>query len=99
MANKALDWLISRIGQPVDFSQFPEFQNRYLISSPDPEAARQFLDEFKVGRLANTRLLTIHAEKNIFTTSQINESGPSISQDVISVRVQRAVELFSIFRS
>ncbi len=99
LANKALTWLVSQMGQPVDFSQFPTFNNRYLVSSPQPEATRHFLDEFKLRRLANTRLITIHAGENIFTCSQLAESATPLSRVLMIARIQQAQELFSIFQS
>ncbi len=99
MANKALDWLMSLMGQPVAFPESPEFEGRYLVSSPDPEAARRFLDGHKLRRLANTRLLTIHAGGDIFTCTQIDEAASPLSKSLISARVGQALELFSIFQS
>lgn len=99
VANKVLGWLVSQISQPVEFSRFPEFQQRYLVSSPAPEATRQFLDEYKLRRLANTSHLTIHARENIFTSAHIDVGASSLSIDLITARVQQALELFSIFQS
>lgn len=98
-ANKVLGWLIAQMGQPVDFSKFPEFQSRYLVSSPDPDATRLFLDEGRIRRLAKTRLLTVHAGGNIFTCSQISELARPLSREILTARVHQAKDLFFMFRS
>ena len=99
MANQFLSWLIARFGQPIDFSQYPKFHSRYIVSSPAPETTRLFLDERKIRRLANTRLLTIYAGEQLFTCTQIGDTATPISRAGLTARIQQAHALFSIFQS
>jgi hypothetical protein len=96
-ANTMLEWLIAQVGNPVDFSEHPAFDRRYLVSSPDPEVVRQFLDETKIRRLLGTSLLTIHAEGDLFTLSRIEMGGNPITQEVLTDRVNQALNMYSAF--
>lgn len=99
LGNQVLGWVVSKFGNPVEFPQFPEFEQRYLVSSPDPDGTRQFLDDSKLRRLAKTRLLGIHAREDMFTLSHINMSAMSLTRESMSERVNQAMDVFSIFSS
>ena len=98
-ANKVLSWLVAVVGDPVDFSDHPAFERRYLVSSSEPEAVRNFLDETKIRRLLGTSLLTLHAGGDIFSLSRIEMGAQPLSQEVLSDRVNQALSLFSVFQS
>ncbi len=99
LANKVLGWVVSKCGGPVEFSQVPEFGQRYLVSSRDPEAVRRFLDDGRFRRLANTRLLSIQAGGDIFTLSRVDTFAESATQESMRERVDQARTLLSIFAS
>jgi len=42
-ANRVIDWVVSKWGDPVGFPDSPEFERRYVVSSTDQEATRMFL--------------------------------------------------------
>jgi hypothetical protein len=99
LANKILTWVVSRSGQPVDFPEVPEFDQRFLVSSPDPDGTRQFLDESRLRRLAKSRLIGIHAGGDVFTLSRIDMASRPAPQEMIADRVTQALDVFSIFLS
>jgi len=97
MANKVMGWVISRFGDPVSFPEFPEFERRYLVSSLDAEGTRRFLDEIRLQRLANTRLIGIHAGGDIFTLSHIATSAKPLTREIMNERIRQAMDVYSIF--
>jgi hypothetical protein len=99
IANNIFGWMISKMGNPVEFPHFPEFEQRYLVSSPDPDGTRQFLDEGKLGRFGETRLIGIHAGGDIFTLSRIDMAAQPLTKKMMSERVDQAISVFSIFLS
>ena len=99
LANKFLDWLMAKVGNPVEFPEYPEFESRYLVSSPDPEGTRRFLDSSKLRRLANTKHYGIHAGGDMFTLSSFQMSSGTLSQEMMSERVSQAMGVFNIFAS
>ncbi len=99
LANKVLGWVVSKCGDPVEFPQVPEFGQRYLVSSRDPEAVRRFLDDGRLRRLADTRLLSIQAGGDIFTLSRVDTFAESATEETMRERVEQARTLLSIFAS
>jgi len=97
VANRLLQWVLSKVGNPVEFPQFPEFQQRYLVSSADPEKTRNFLDSTKIWMLSNTQLCSIHAGGDLFTFSKINLDGKTANIEAITERINQAIDLFQIF--
>lgn len=83
---------------PVEFPEAPEFQRRYLVSSPDPEGARRFLSGEVLQQLAQTRLYSIYAGGQIFTFSQLNPSKKAFTLDTLSERMHMAAEVYQIFQ-
>ncbi len=98
MGNKFLGWVFSKIGHPIEFPQAPEFARRYLVSSPDPDGTRQFLNEDRLHRLAQTRLININAGGDMFTVASIGIEKP-VTQELMRERVDQAMEVLSIFLS
>jgi hypothetical protein len=99
LANKFLDWLMAKVGNPVEFPEYPDFEGRYLVSSLDPEATRLFLDSSKLRRLANTKHYGIHAGGDMFTLSSLHMSTGTLSLEMMSERVSQAMGVFNIFTS
>jgi hypothetical protein len=97
LGNQLLAWVISKFGNPVEFPESPQFERRYLVSSPDPGGVRRFLDEERLHRLAKTRLMGVHAGGDLFTVARIDLSARSLTQEMISERVSQAMDVFSIF--
>ena len=62
LVNKALIWAISRVETPLEFPEVPEFQERYMVSSPNPDSARRFLDANLLRQLTQTKQYVIRAD-------------------------------------
>lgn len=98
-ANTLLRWMVSKTGNPIDFSDHPEFQKRYLVSSPDEQGTRRFFDDRKLRMLAQVKLIGIHASGDLFVLSKFNQDNQSNPRDTISERVSQAMDIFQIFTS
>jgi len=99
LGNKLLAWVVERFGNLVEFPQAPEFTQRYLVSSPEPEAVRQFLDETRLRRLAKTRLVGVHAGGDIFTLSRMDMMSKTDTRQLLSERIDQAQAVYTIFIS
>ena len=98
LGNRFLGWVISKLGNVVEFPQSPEFANKYLVSSPNPEGTRQFLDESRLHHLATTRLLNVHACGDIFSLSKMEIGAKSLTEEMMRERVALALSLFSVWQ-
>jgi hypothetical protein len=97
-ANRLIDWVVSKWGDPVPFPEAPEFERRYVVSSPEADATRAFLDDYLLGRLAETRLLTLQAAGDTFIAARLDlKRAPLFAQ--MEERVNEALTLFALFRS
>ena len=99
LSNTLLGWLVAKFGDPVDFSGFPEFADKLLVSSPDPAATRHFLDDYKLHRLVKLQLIGIHASRDIFTLSRPYQAAAPLTEEYLIERVDQAIEVYSIFLS
>ncbi len=97
LADQAVNWLVARFGDPVDFPQVPEFGQRYFVSSRDPVGTRSFLDESRLRRLASTRRLAIHAGGDLFTVSRLDRAAASQGPEAVSQRLQDAHFVYTVF--
>ena len=97
-ANQMMGWLLTRFGDPVEFPEVPEFGRRYFVSSRDPEGTRRFLDESRLRRLAETRLLAVRAGGHAFSVSRIEpRAGPEDAR-ALGERINQARFIYSIFQ-
>ena len=92
-----LSWVVSKAGDPVDFSDHPRFQQRYLVSSGDSQETRNFLDDRKLHLLAKVRLLCIHAGGDIFVLSTFDQAVNPRNNESISKRISKALDVYQIF--
>jgi hypothetical protein len=99
LANKVLEWFISKVGTPLEFPEVPEFQERYLLTSSDEASTRRFLNESILRRLAQTRLLVIHAGGDVFSLSHFDTSGNTFSHEKLSETVKQAMDIYMIFQT
>ena len=99
LANRMLAWAISQVEGPVDFPEYPGFQERYLLSSPDPDAARAYFDEHILRQLAQTRLYLLRGGGDAFVFSQVDLTGKAPTSETLSRRVDLALDLFRILQS
>jgi hypothetical protein len=97
--NEVAGGLLSLIGAPVEFTRPAEFADRHRVSSPDPEATRQFLDERRLRRLARLRGSAIHASGDAFVLSQLGRPVGSLERNTLQSRVDLAVDLYSVLRT
>jgi hypothetical protein len=98
LGNRMLEWMISRFGDPVEFPDAADFERRYIVTSPEPDAVLRFLNENRLRRLAETRLLNIQAWGNMFTLARIDFGAKPDTLETVSERVDLALSLFDAFR-
>lgn len=96
-ANSLLQWVVAKVGDPLDFPDHVEFQKRYLVSSADEQGTRQFLDARKLQLLAQVRLLGIHARGDMFILSKFDQVSQTRTRETIGERVSQAMDLYQIF--
>ena len=70
-ANRVLQWAADRQGLPVEPTGHEEFDRRYWVSAPDPEALRGFLMPERVEQLASTRNYALEAGGDAFAFSHM----------------------------
>ena len=99
LGNKFLGWIFSRFGNVIDFPDAPEFSQHYLVSSPDPQPVRQFLDTGRLHRLAKIRLMSVQAAGDAYTVSRVGDTTRPVTQEAANEQVKLALELYSIFLS
>jgi hypothetical protein len=97
LANRVVEWGMSKMGTPVPFPEFPAFQARYVVTSVEPEQARAFLDDRLADFFAATRMYTIHAAGDIFTFSELDPRFDTGDHASMSLRLNRAMEIFRLF--
>ena len=99
IANRVLGWVVSKLGDPINFPDHPEFQKNFLVSSKDVEETRQFLDDRKLHMLAQIRMIGIHAGGNMFVLSRFLQTSPPEKHDQLSKRITLAMDVFQILSS
>ena len=96
LANRVLRWVVSRVGTPIDFADAPDFQRRYLVSSPEPDRTHWFLSGERVKRLTQTYLCIIHAGGDLFTFSQFSPKPSADRSTVLGERIELAMEIYQV---
>jgi hypothetical protein len=100
MANRVMEWAMSRVGRATTFPEFPEFNARYIVTSDnDPQFIRAFLDSRRAQFFAQTQLYTLHALGDMFTFSEVDPQFKKLDQEILSRRVNRALEIFRQFQT
>lgn len=98
LANKIVEWGVSKAGKPVSFPEYPAFAARYAVTSDDPPAVQRFFDEPMARYFAGTEYYTLHAADDLFVFSEI-EPGLKTSDPVqMTRRVDRALEIYRLFQ-
>ncbi len=98
-ANQMMGWLLARFGDPVEFPEVPEFGRRYFVSSRDREGTRRFLDEGRLRRLAETRLLAIRASGSAFSLARIDPRAGAEDAQALGERINQARLVYSVFQN
>lgn len=99
VANKVMDWAMSRMGRVTAFPEFPEFSARYIVTSDDdPQFIRAFLDARRAQFFAQTQLYALHALGDTFTFSEVDPQFKKLDQESLSRRVNRALEIYRILQ-
>ncbi len=97
LANRLLGWVLSKFDTPVEFPEAPGFQRRYIVTSPEPDNTRRFLNLTVLRRLAQTQYLTIHAHGNLFILNNIDRAGKPPIYEAVSERVKQAMDVYVVF--
>lgn len=98
LANKIVEWGVSKVGTPVQFPEFPAFQARYTVSSNDPEAVRRFFDEDKARYFVKTEYYGLHADGSLFTFAEIEPGFKTSDPSLMTRRINRALEIYRLFQ-
>jgi hypothetical protein len=99
LANKIVEWGVSKLGIPVNFPEFPAFDACYAVTSEDPDAMRRFFTESMARYFARTQFYTLHAADDLFVFAEIEPGFKSNDQSHMSRRVNRALEIFRLFQN
>ena len=98
LANKVLQWVLSKFGTPLDFSHVPEFERRYVVVSPDPDDTRRFLDDIRLNGLAQARMLNLYAGGSAFALSQFDPAPKSTDLETMKGRLRLAMDIHALFQ-
>jgi hypothetical protein len=95
LGNLLLKRLGGRHGEIVDLGAHPRFSSRHFVSAPDAEAARRFLTEERLDRLAEMGHMAVEAEGDRFTYQEVHFKRRRRPVDDAGTleRVQQAEEL------
>jgi len=98
LANALVEWSVSTVGTPVQFAQFPAFQARYAVSSTNPQAVQTFFDEDKARYFANSEYYNLHAGGHLFTFAEMQPGLKASDVELLSRRINRALEIYRLFQ-
>jgi hypothetical protein len=94
LANRIVEWGMSKIGEPVAFPQYPALGERYVITSQDPDGLRLFMDESLARFFSQTEMYMLHAAGDIFTFAEMDPNFKTGDIQSMTRRVNRAMEIF-----
>ncbi len=94
LANRIVEWGMSKIGEPVAFPQYPAMAERYVITSQDSDGLRSFMDEPLARFFGQTEMYMLHAAGNIFTFAEMDPNFKTGDIQSMTRRVNRAMEIF-----
>lgn len=99
ITNKILEWGTSlMLGNPVPFQKYPTFNARYIITSDQQDLVYGFIDENIAHYFSKTQMYSLHADKNIFTFSELEPLFNTNDSSSMNRRVNRAVEIFRMLQ-
>ena len=99
LANKVLEWGMSFVGTPLDFPEYPEFDARYILSSEEgTDWVRGFFDQRLAQYFSHTQMFKLHAGGNVFTFSEMGANFDANDQNVMSQRVNHALDIFRLMQ-
>jgi hypothetical protein len=95
LANQAIEWLVSKLGPRVSFPGCPDFERRYLVGAPNPQAVSDFFTPAMLNYLAHTSQFTIRADQDGFIFS----FGSTSQQKKLDLprEVQSAFDVYDAF--
>jgi hypothetical protein len=94
LANRIVEWGMSKIGEPVAFSQYPALAERYVITSQDSDGLRLFMDESLARFFCQTEMYMLHAAGDIFTFAEMDPNLKTADIQSMTRRINRAMEIF-----
>jgi len=99
LANRVLEWGLSKTGTPVTFPEFPALTARYVITSmDDPALVRTFLDENLAQFFSQTQMYMLHGMGDVFTFSEMDPQFRKLDQESMARRVNRGLEIFRVLQ-
>lgn len=97
LANRTMEWMMKRVGNVVDVPGCPEFDQRFVVSSPRPDDVRGFLVRDRLRRLARSEMISVHAGGNLFTVVPFPATWKGPDAAALKEQAAKAEELFAIF--
>ncbi|MBE0699636.1 MAG: hypothetical protein IH586_22150 [Anaerolineaceae bacterium] len=94
LANQAIEWLIAKLGPKVDFTGCPDFDRRYIIGAPDPQAVSDFFTPALLNYLAHTSQFAVRANQDGFIFSLSNTQPKKTN---LTLQVQSALDVYDAF--
>jgi hypothetical protein len=97
MANRALTYLAKHAGTPVEFPSHPHSGEQFIVTSPEPDATRRFL-EGRLHAFAGIGYATIQAGGNLVIVSRVSRARQS-ARRALGEQVEQALRVSSALAS
>lgn len=97
LAGRVVEWAVARLGEPVPFPEYPEFQQRYAMIANEPDAVRHFFTKTRLEQLAQTRYYAIRASNDLFAFFENAPQLWAFNHSTLSQRIERALQLLDLF--
>jgi hypothetical protein len=95
LANKVLEWGMSFVSSQVEFPEYPEFESLYIVTSNESsDWVRGFFDQRLADYFSRTQMFMLRAADDIFTFSEMGTKLDGGDPNILSQRVNRALEVF-----
>jgi hypothetical protein len=99
IANKVVEWGMSKMGTVIAFPEYPEFGARYVVTSEDDLGlARGFFDERLVLYFSRTQLYMLRGAGDLFTFAEMDTKFKAGEQENVNRRINRALEIFRVLQ-
>ena len=98
LANRIVEWGMTKIGTPLAFPEFPAFNERYVVTSIEPDLARGFLDDRIAQFFSRTQMYMVHAMSDIFTFAEMDPRFDTTDLNSMSQRINRTMDIYRVLQ-
>jgi hypothetical protein len=99
IANKVVEWGMSKMGTVIAFPEYPEFSARYVVTSEDdPSLARGFFDERLVLYFSRTQMYMLRGAGDLFAFAEMDTKFKAGEQENVNRKINRAMEIFRVLQ-